>query len=384
MEQNWERKFKILNISLIISGALNIGLIATFVVFSMQNSASFGFGQSQETASLKEKKLSNPSELTSMAKLSFRELVTLLTNRDLVEEGYSKRDLALSALVAFHHFNLEKALGATITQKREIVLDNQTISLYPGLSDEGFDAVIRFAYQEKWPLTSKGIFLLLQKSVKDESLEQAFMITPEFYAIQLLFQKTDMPQDSSTLLRLALEGNWDLLERFAKEQQQLLDLSVEKRRRLLLSYLAHKSKMAAELLLKTDFAFSQKRLDDRGILDVLTLLDQRSDETEAFCRGIIVSARGDAIRQVAEEKMEFFTGEPMKQQTTVVAPAAVVVPRAETRVETRVETRYHTVGQGESLWRIAREYKVKVDDIVLLNGIDKDKLYPGMTLKIPE
>ena len=54
--------------------------------------------------------------------------------------------------------------------------------------------------------------------------------------------------------------------------------------------------------------------------------------------------------------------------------------------ELKVEkvARYHTVAEGESLWKIARQYKAKVDEIVLLNGIDKDKLYPGMTLKIPE
>jgi hypothetical protein len=373
MDQNLVKKFRMLNISLVISGALNIGLIAAFISFSMQDRASFGFSASKETTPLKEKKLSNSAELFAMAKLTFRELVTLLTNRDLVEEGYSKRDLALSALVAFHHFNLEKALGASIPQKREFSWENESIALYPGLSEEAFTAVIRFAYEEKWPLTSKGLFFLLQKNVKDESLEQAFMITPEFYAVQLLFQKTEATQDPATLLHLTLEGNWGLLEQFAKEQQQLLDFSVEKRRRLLLSYLAHKSKVAAELLLKTDFTFSQKRLDDRGILDLLSLLNQRTEESEAFCRTLAASPRSDAIRKASQDKILLLTGAPIASKEAVTLP---VPPLA--------QARYHTVGPGESLWKIAREYKVKVDDIVLLNGIDKDRLYPGMTLKIPD
>ncbi len=381
MEQNWVKKFRILNISLVISGALNIGLIAAFVAFSLQDRSSFGFGVSNETATLKEKKLSNSAALFAMAKLTFRELVTLLTNRDLIEEGYSKRDLALSALVAFHHFNLEKALGASIPQKREISLDNETIGLYPGLSEEAFEAVIRFAYEEKWPLTSKGLFFLLQKNVRDESLEQAFMITPEFYAVQILFQKTDAPQEPSTLLRLALEGNWELLERFAKEQEQLLDFSLEKRRRLLLSYLAHKSKVAAELLLKTDFAFSQKRLDDRGIFDMLSLLTERTEESEAFCHALASSPRSDAIRAASRDKIFLFTGAPIvAQEGNSLFPTDPVSAPA----PTLVQARYHTVSPGESLWKIAREYKVKVDEIVLLNGIDKDRLYPGMTLKIPD
>ncbi|HEX2582965.1 MAG TPA: LysM peptidoglycan-binding domain-containing protein [Chlamydiales bacterium] len=371
MDQNLVKKFRMLNISLVISGALNIGFIAAFVSNSLQDRASLGFSDSKKTISLEEKKLSNSAELFAMSKLTFRELVTLLTNRDLVEEGYSKRDLALSALVAFHHFNLEKALGASIPQKREISWENESIALYPGLSEEAFAAVIRFAYEEKWPLTSKGLFFLLQKNIKEESLERAFMITPEFYAVQLLFQKTEAAQDSSTLLSLTLEGSWELLEQFAKEQQQLLDFSVEKRRRLLLSYLAHKSKVAAELLLKTDFAFSQKRLDDRGILDLLSLLTQRTEESEAFCLALAASPRSDAIRKASHDKMLLLTGAP--PAVSEVNPLPVLA-----------QPRYHTVGPGESLWKIAREYKVKVDDIVLLNGIDKDKLYPGMTLKIPD
>ena len=373
MDQNWGKKFRILNIALMFSGALNIGLIASLVAFSLQERCSLG-GEVSKKGDLGNK-LSNVAEISAMSKLTFRELVTLLTNRESIEEGYTKRDLALSTLVSFHHFNLEKALGASILQKRDMMLGDESIALYPGLSNEAFEAVIRFAYQEKWPLTAKGIFSLLQKNVKDESLESAFFITPEFYSLQVLFQKTEAPQDSETLFRLALEGNWELLDRFAKEQLQLLDLSVEKRRRLLLSFLAHKSPTAAELLLKTDFSFAQKRLEDQGIVDLLSLLNQRTEEAEKFCHALATSLRSDVVRKASIQKISFFTGEPVQEvpKVAVVPPIAAPAPT----------TRYHTVDVGESLWKIARTYKVKVDDIVLLNGIDKDKLYPGMTLKIP-
>jgi LysM repeat protein len=360
----------------VISGALNIGFIAAFIAFSMQDRPSLGFGFAHDSSVSEGVKLSNPSVLSSFAKLSFRELVALLTNRELVEEGYAKRDLALSALVAFHHFNLEKALGASVQQKRDIFLEHGSVDLYPGLSNEQFDAMIRFAYQEKWPLTSQGLFSLLQKNVKDETLASAFLITPESYALQLLFQKTQSPQDPSTLLRLSLEGNWELLDSFAKEQQQLLDFSIEKRRRLLLSYLAHKSSTAAELLLKTDFSFVEKRLDDRGILDVLALLNHRTKEAEEFCQALANSSRSDAIRKASLTALSNFTGIPVVVENISPVQSIAVVEETPT-------ARYHTVEAGESLWKIARQYKVKVDDVVLLNGIDKDKLYPGMTLMIP-
>jgi LysM repeat protein len=49
----------------------------------------------------------------------------------------------------------------------------------------------------------------------------------------------------------------------------------------------------------------------------------------------------------------------------------------------RAAYRQHVVKEGESLWKIARLYKAKVDEIVKLNELEKDKLYPGMTLQIP-
>jgi LysM repeat protein len=50
----------------------------------------------------------------------------------------------------------------------------------------------------------------------------------------------------------------------------------------------------------------------------------------------------------------------------------------------KTSARLHTVQDGESLWKISRQYKVKVEDIVKLNDIQKDRVYPGMTIKIPE
>jgi LysM repeat protein len=137
--------------------------------------------------------------------------------------------------------------------------------------------------------------------------------------------------------------------------------------------------MAAELLLKTDFPFAQKKLDDRGVLDLLSLLNQETKEAQEFCQALASSPRGDAIRKASLEKISLFTGVPVVTEEVKTAVAS-----QETLVAVSTATRYHTVDPGESLWKIARQYKVKVEDIVLLNGIDKDKLYPGMTLKIPE
>lgn len=401
MDDTWGKKFKILTFSLIASGALNIGLIAAVasLLFSEENRT--GLPRiSKKVAEVE--KLTNVALLQSMSKLSFRELAALLTNRELVEEGYSKRDLALSALAAFHHFNLEKALGGAPTQKRFLAWEGaQPIEIYPGLSEEQFDAAIHFAYQEKWPLTSKGLFLLLQKvgSAADDTLRDAFAMTPEMYALQTLFQKSGAPQDTKVLMQLVGEGSWELIDRFVKEQAQLLDLSPEKRRRLLLSYLAHHSPTAAYLLLETDASFAAKKLDDKGVLDLVVLLNHRTEPAAQFCASLLSSPRSDAVLQAAALKLYAFAGEAspapldVKAAVTRFAPSAKAAPKPEIAKAPPPQTpsktkasggKRHTVKEGESLWKIAKQYKVKVDDIVQLNGMEKATIRPGMNLKIPE
>jgi hypothetical protein len=273
------------------------------------------------------------------------------------------------------------------------------------LSDEQFQAIIRYAYQEKWPLTAKGLFSLLQKwkTPREESLEAAFFMTPEFYSLQILFQKTEALQDPSTLLKLACEGNWDLLERFSREQSQMLDLSVEKRRRLLLSYLALHSPTAAHLLLRTDYLFALKRLDDKGILDLLGLLQEKTEESERFCIELLRSPRNDTIWQRAASCLYVYAKEtppnPLdpKQALARFAPLApgtppvpiALVPKPEVKAAPKSvaplpQIRNHIVKEGESLWKIARQYKVKVDELVKVNELEKECLQPGMTLRIPQ
>lgn len=386
----WIRKFRILTICLIFSGALNIGALAALIVYLVQDrNEALSYPAPVSRMAQAAEETTNQKLLSLYSRLSFRELAALLTNSDFVEEGYRKRDLALSALVAKHYFHLEKALGAMPSQKRFFEADGLSFFLFPGLTDDQFQALIRFAYLEKWPLTGQGLFLLLQKNKnpRDPSLEQAFFLTPEFYALSALFQKCEQPPAPSELIDLASEGTWPMLEGLLLEQSQMLDLSLEKRRRLLLSYLALQSPAAARLLIQTDFDFALKRLEDKGILDLLICLQKASSKLlQTFCIELLKSSRSDAIWHQSAELLyraegvdspqPFNRGAALARFTsghTPLPPPSIPTPR-----------RNHVVQEGENLWKIARQYKVTVDQIVLLNGLEKEMIRPGMILQMPD
>ena len=468
--QRWINRFRILTLSLIFSGALNIGLIAAFITKTMQDRAkTFSVSAPKTTESVEGE--TNQKLIMSYSHLTFRELCALLTNTDFVEDGYRKRDLALASLVSFYDFNLEKAIGVEIAQRRTLKIDEErTLELFPNLSDDQFQAVLHYAYLEQWPLTSRGLFKALQKKgqPRDPTLMQAFSVTPEFYALQSLFQKTDATIAPDILISLVADGNWQMLDGFVREQAQMQDLSNERRERLLLSYLALQSPTAAGLLLQTDSTFALKRLDDQGILALIELAPA-GEPLRKFCIELIQSARSDAVWEksaqilyrIANEEMPQpfdrklvltrFAPEALKnemtkknignalsttrarginpeangsfekkvtstaanaaatprvpikpesnvggEKKTVSAPANVA--RAQTKpepngagekkaasVSANVSTtlRTHVVKAGENLWKIARDYHVKTEDLIQINHLENDQIKPGTILKIP-
>lgn len=383
----WD-KFRILTIALIFSVALNIALCLAFVLSAL------GKGEGLlPAAKLAEEgsciSSTNCQILDEMLKLSLPELLVCLTDLDPVEEGYLRRDLALSALVATHHFHLEKALSSAPLQKRVVFLSPQrSVCLYPDLTEEQYEAIIRFGYQETWPLTAKGLFLKLAarpKGLAEKSLAEAFFATSEFHSLQILFQKTNCPQSSDILLNLVLEGPWDTLQDFVDGQAQVLDLSVEKRRSVLLSYLMFRSPAAAKLLLESDFSFASLKLTDEAVLFLLDLLQEQTEDVRRYCVALLRSLRKDAVLLAAHDKLYAIAGEippsPFNVNTALARFDSMAAPPAAPEPAPRFLE--HTVQEGESLWKISRQYKVKVEDLIQYNGLEQDRLLPGMVLRIP-
>ncbi len=410
-EKPWIQRTKWLTQALIISGTLNVGLLATFIYFVLQ--------EKQQSLSIELKPVvkeqgashgSNEQLLRSYSLLPYQELLLRLENKELAEEGLTKRDLALACLVAFHHFNLEKALGGINLQKRLISLSHPDgsesidVGVYPGLADFQFQAIVQYARTEKWPLTSQGLFYEIKRSALpyDLNLLEAFYLSSEFHAAQTLFAKSGQPLPFEKLVDLLCQGEWKSLAELAASQRQALDLSPERRRDFLLQYLNNHSSLAAELLLKTDLEFAVKNLGDDQILVMFDLVHEATPELELLAKELLTSPRTDAVWKKAASLLYSFSGEALPEPYDHAQALARFVPQA---VQPQVQPKpvlaqsppllkkeaapepkkkVHIVQAGESLWKIARKYQVSIEEIMKTNRLESERLRVGKQLEIPE
>lgn len=365
------KKFKVLTAALALSFACNVALLVQIT--------------RPQGGKIESKGLEKGAvQLQKMASFSFRELVSFLTNKEPIEGGYSKRELAVAALVCFHDFYLEKALGGSLPRSCTLSLPNQeSVTVFPNLTEEEYEAIIRFAYQEKWPLTAKGLFKAIQAnpSKVGESLQEAFFLTAEFQAVQNLFSQSSISR--TMLFQLISQGSWEILEECSKN----FDLSATKRRDLLLKYLALRSPVAAEILIKTDGTFALQSLDEPLTLDLLSLLKNQTEESVNFCLQALKNSKNESIQQAAAIALYSYAKEvptlPIDSEKIIArfsgqTPVALPEPQQE-----KEPLKLHIVKEGETLWKISRQYQVKVDEIIKINGLEKDSLFPGMTLKLP-
>lgn len=407
-ENHWARRTKWLTQALIISGTLNIGLIATFIYSVMkdkQDALAIELMPSQES---KEASLSNAQSLRAYSLLPYQELLLRLENHDLLEEGLTKRDLSLACLVAFHHFNLEKALSGIPLQKRTLPFTNgqETIevAVFPGLADYQFQALIQYAKTEKWPFTSQGLFYELKRSPspRDPSLLDAFNLSPEYHAVATLLSKNGLNLSREQVIDLICDGDWKALSDFTQQQRVAMDLTPERKRALLLDYLTCNSKLAAKLLLDSDLEFAVKRLNDAQILTLLDLYTEKDPILEQFAKELLSSPRTDAVWKRAAAFLYAFAGEPLSEPynhtaalqrflpqivaqpepppTVIQTKAPVPAPAAKTKSKKKT----HVIEPGDNLWKIARKYHVSVEEIMRVNRLESEKLRPGKQIEIPE
>ncbi|MGC1879160.1 MAG: LysM peptidoglycan-binding domain-containing protein [Rhabdochlamydiaceae bacterium] len=403
-DNHWVRRNKWLTQLLIISGTLNIGLIATFVYFVLkekQNTLSIELKPTAKDASVKP---TNTQLLHSYSLLPYQELLLRLEHKDLLEEGLTRRDLGLACLVAFHHFNLDKALGGLPLQKRSIPFTNNEgqetidISVFPGLADYQFQAILQYAKTEKWPLTSQGLFYELKRSPvpRDPSLLDTFYLSPEYHAVYTLLTKTGIDISREQIIDLISESEWKSLSDLNQRQRTELDLTPDRRRLFLLDSLQNHSKLAAKILLDTDADFISKHFDDAQILTLLDLYPDKTPILATFSKELLSSPRTDPLRKRAATLLFALAGEPLPEPydhqlalrrflPQLAAPQPIAPPIVPTKAPAPPKPKkFHTVEPGDSLWKIARKYHVTVEELMRINHMETEKLRLGKQLEIPD
>lgn len=449
-----------LTAALLVSGSFNVILVAFILYWGLRERPPTPYcelkpaSQSEEQTPLAIDH-SNSEVVRYFRKMPMEWLVNRLGSTQLVENGYTQRDLALACLVAFYHFDLERALkGLPLpTQKRSLVYGKlrsgqpAILTVYPGLSDTHFAAIKAFASVERWPLTSYGLFTQLKKidiQKADPLLLEAFFMTPEYHAVEMLFSRISPPINQKLLLLMVLQGNWSLVKALTEQQKLSQDLSVARRQRFLLDQIQHQSKAAATILLQVDGSFAVRKLDDKDVLQILELLDEKSSESEQFALALLTSPRSDSVWKQAAMRLYAYAGEPLptdyshraaiarfapnyktadlaevstpltiktpEEKTASVSQTPVPVPTSKSKpvstptvalppkqVESKSYSqpsktttqakaprqRLYIVREGDTLWILSRRFNIDVETLKAFNKLDSDVLHPGKPLYIP-
>lgn len=415
-------RIRFLTISLFTSGALNIMLIAFLFFWTLHERPPTPYFELQPKAQKTKMRTlivspTNANLLSQYKALPYEQLLLKLNRTGLVEDGFTERDLSLGVLVAFHEFNIEKALSQQPhpAQKRLLSFNDgqEKVIVFPGLTEAQFEAITEFARTERWPFKSRGLYLLLKKepTQADTTLQDTFYLTQEFAAMEGLFREKGI--ERAQLLQMIVEGDWGTLSALNEKQKASQDLSDDNRQRVLLNYLRLGSKTAADILLKTDFDFVSKRLSDATVLSIVRALEQNTPEATKFLAAAAASPRSDQVRTLAIARYKELTGkswEPLVSRVPVAAPKPLAIQKAmpfKAQVKTAAPKKLsnkpiaeapkpappkpakkpkdlnYVVQDGDTLWKIAKRFKVSVDEIKTLNKLTSPSLKTGTPLKIP-
>lgn len=406
------KQIRSLTIALFLSGALNVLLIAFLFFWSIRDRPPTPYCELKPKEQYAKQKPiaaspTNSNLLRTYKALPYDQLLLKLNKTGLVEDGFTERDLALAVLVGFYDFDLEHALGNTPLQKRLLSFGEgqDRVFIFPGISDEQYEKLYTFTKTEKWPFKSRGLFYFLKKEQyqDDDSLKEAFYLTQEFNAVEMLFKGKEVARQD--LIYLIQEGDWGLLSAFTEKQKAVQDLSDENRERLLLSYLKVGSPTSALLLLKTDYDFASKRLSDPTVMAIVRLLNENTSDAQRFLTAVAASPRGDQAKSLAIAKYQELTGkvwEPLVSRETPIAkplaieksmpfkpvlakpiPAKPIAQTPAMKMQPVKKEILYIVQDKDSLWKIAKRFKVSIEDLRKINKLSSDFLKPGTALKVP-
>lgn len=428
------KRIRRLSLALMISGALNIGILSFFLYWVLRERPPTPYCE-LKPASLEQQQISFADcrecqdVLKELSQQSYFKLIDKLSDTHHIENGLAERDLALAYLISFYHFDMQRALPKQTQPRQKRLIgwkpksqeEPVLLSVFPDLTDNQFRRIIEFAKKERWPFTPEGLFILLKMGKKENSIDthlaETFFKTSEFWTVELLFKPVEQEISRKEILNLLLEGDWQFLSQFAVQQRKLNDQSVARRQKFLLDYLSKGSSVAASLLLKLDAEFARKKLDDEQVIALLNQMAAGRPESERFAKEMLVSPRSAAVwqhagkflyQQTGEEMPvpwnyqmvldHFITGskidEPLPKLKSITASPKETShydplkkeglfsqkPVFQSSATKQVPPKLYVVQEGDSLWKIARKFNITVDKIKESNHLESDKIKPGMTL----
>ncbi len=372
---------KKLTVGLVLSGSLNI--VLAFGLFTVWTKTPEPFlhrhdmPDSSKTASGHTK----TQLIGELAHIPFQQLVLLLQDKTPVEDGYAKRDFALASLVAAHDFDIHRALFGISLQPRKLISGSDECILFSGLGDEQFQRLIDFAATESWPFTARGLHKELPQS------QDAFVMTPQYLAIEAKLQTQHLFVSRSSTLDLLAALPWSDVDALATDHRNLEEW-----------LLSQSTPAAAEVVVTCLPKASIKRLDDTKVIELLKKLKAKNAKTQEFAKELLLSPRSKRVWQAAAFRLYEARGESPPAQFDYVATLKHFVSKEDlqeklklTRTAVPKKTaakpvaapRMHIVSDGESLWTIAKRYKVSSSALMKANNLKSDVIRKGQTLTIP-
>lgn len=391
-ENPWMKKNRLLTKLLLVSVAVNIGLATTVFYMTIE------VGKEEERPKQVVLQQSNGEVLAAYFKSTFQDLVKELKDKTFLQDGYTKRDLALACLVNYHYLNLEKAISGKPLQRRKLTFVHQgggesfQVEVFPQLDDLDFSMVEKFIKEEKWPFSAEGLFVDLKKQGKerDKSLETAFFATPEFCVLHTSLKRFDGALTKEKILDLMLEGSFDRIESWLLKCKRGGDF-LEGMRELFQEYIREGSCEAAHLWIALDNEYIQRHLTDLELHRLMQLVKENVLSVNIFLKQILCSVRSDEMRKEAAMKLYEFIGVHPKDPYDHEEALKTFLPSMFAKKESPkilpvISTpivKKHIVVEGDSLWRISRKYKVTIEALREHNHLKSDNLKPGQELILP-
>lgn len=392
-ENPWMKKIRFLTKLLLVSVAFNIGLVTS--VFYIKS-------EKKPNKEIKGKKVvlekSNAEVLSHYFKNNFKDLVRELKDKTVLQDGYTKRDLALACLVNYHYLNLDKAISGKPLQRRKLTFVHQDggesfqVEVFPNLDDLDFSLIEKFIKEEKFPLSIEGLFIDLKRqgSEKDPGLEKAFTSTFEFTLLHTALKRVNEALTKEELLDCLLEANFQVLEEWVRQTKSGVTF-LDAMRQFFSACLKEGSSGAAALWISIDNDYIQRKFTDLELHQLIQLLKENTLPVNIFLKQILCSVRSDEVRKESALKLYEFEKivpiEPYDHEESLkrFLPMMFVkkeVPKQEVLAYKPLQKK-HTVTEGDSLWKISRKYKISIEELREYNHLKSDKLKPGQELFLP-